>query len=369
MSPLDAFSPDYATARDRFRAMVAERGWEQITHSIDAPGFNPGELTIDVACFGVSEATRVLVLSSGLHGGEGFFGSAVQLAWLASLPSGWQPPPGTGVVLLHALNPYGFAMIRRANEENVDLNRNFLLPEQFPVLAGKTRPLFAPLDSWLNPTRAPGRINWFFVQFPWMAMRFGLPYLREVMPAGQYAFPKGIFYGGTQHCQSTRVVMEQMPSWIGPAQRVIHLDYHTGLGRFGQYNLLSSDPVGSPRMLQAVTLFSGEPVRFDHQLEGGYHNHGDMGEWLSNRFADRQYLYLCAEFGTFNSTRVIGMLRRENQAHHWLDKRHPRYAEIKSRVIDTFAPFSPKWRCSVVHQSVRLNQLAVTRCAEQCILF
>jgi len=364
MSPLDAFSPDYATARDRFRAMVAERGWEQITHSIDAPGFNPGELTIDVACFGVSEATRVLVLSSGLHGGEGFFGSAVQLAWLASLPPGWQPPPGTGVVLLHALNPYGFAMIRRANEENVDLNRNFLLPDQFPVLAGKTRPLFAPLDSWLNPTRAPGRINWFFVQFPWMALRYGLKYLREVMPAGQYSFPKGIFYGGTGQCQTTRFVIERLPLLIGSADRVIHLDYHTGLGRYGQFNLLSSDPVGSERMLDAVQLFGPDRVKFDNDAEDGYHNYGDIGEWLSRQHAKRQYIYLCAEFGTFDSTRVIGTLRRENMAHHFLDRSHPRYAAIKHRAIDTFAPFDPVWRAKVIQQSVELNQQALTLCAE-----
>ena len=27
---------------------------------------------------------------------------------------------------MHALNPYGFAVVRRVNESNVDLNRNFL---------------------------------------------------------------------------------------------------------------------------------------------------------------------------------------------------------------------------------------------------
>jgi hypothetical protein len=29
-------------------------------------------------------------------------------------------------VLVHALNPFGFAMLRRWNEEGVDLNRNAL---------------------------------------------------------------------------------------------------------------------------------------------------------------------------------------------------------------------------------------------------
>ncbi|MCP4200482.1 MAG: DUF2817 domain-containing protein, partial [bacterium] len=30
------------------------------------------------------------------------------------------------VVIVHALNPYGFAHLRRADEDNVDLNRNFV---------------------------------------------------------------------------------------------------------------------------------------------------------------------------------------------------------------------------------------------------
>ncbi len=74
--------------------------------------------------------TSALVVSSGVHGVEGFFGSAVQLAFLEKLPPDWRPPEGAAVVLIHALNPFGFAWQRRFNEENVDLNRNFLLAEQ-----------------------------------------------------------------------------------------------------------------------------------------------------------------------------------------------------------------------------------------------
>ncbi len=33
-------------------------------------------------------------------------------------------PDDLAVVLIHAINPYGFAWIRRVNEDNVDLNRN-----------------------------------------------------------------------------------------------------------------------------------------------------------------------------------------------------------------------------------------------------
>jgi len=33
---------------------------------------------------------------------------------------------GQAAVLVHAINPYGFAWTRRVNEDNVDLNRNFV---------------------------------------------------------------------------------------------------------------------------------------------------------------------------------------------------------------------------------------------------
>ena len=57
-------------------------------------------------------------------------------------------------VLLHALNPYGFAWLRRVNEHNVDLNRNFLLPGE----AYRGSPAgYAALDPLLNPKSPPAR--------------------------------------------------------------------------------------------------------------------------------------------------------------------------------------------------------------------
>ncbi len=61
----------------------------------------------------------------GLHGVEGFFGSAVQLACLEHWLSA--EAPSVKYVFLHGLNPYGFAWRRRFDENNVDPNRNFLL--------------------------------------------------------------------------------------------------------------------------------------------------------------------------------------------------------------------------------------------------
>ncbi len=359
MSFLDAFSRSYTEARGRFRSAIAERGWFHEAHALQATGFADGDLTIDVARIGAGDADRLLILSSGLHGTEAPFGSAVQLAWIDSLPRSWEPPAGTAVLLLHALNPYGFAAIRRANEENVDLNRNFLELDQFALLKDLTAKTFGPLDAFLHPAKPPGAINWFPILFPWMGLRFGRKILQQILPAGQYAFPKGIFYGGEKPCQSTRVIMDQMPRWVGPARSILHLDFHTGLGPFGTYKLLASDPPSSDRVRRAESIFGKRRVESDHETPGGYHNHGDMGEWLGRRFADRGYLYLCAEFGTYGSTRVIGMLRRENQAHHWRQPESKCYQSIKKRCLDTFTPESLVWRQSVLSQAMELISMAV----------
>ncbi|MBL6829928.1 MAG: DUF2817 domain-containing protein [Pirellulales bacterium] len=103
----------------RFRKAAQRIGWRLEAYPIAAVGPGGDELTIDVASSATEDADNVLVISSGLHGVEGFFGSAVQtmvLEWWASSAS-----PPVRCVFLHALNPYGFAWIRRPNENNEDL--------------------------------------------------------------------------------------------------------------------------------------------------------------------------------------------------------------------------------------------------------
>jgi predicted deacylase len=127
-SYLAAFSPDYITARERFRAASSSFGYQHTAYPIDQISPTGEALTIDVSISNSPSPSSVVVISSGLHGVEGFLGSAIQLAFLekhriitSSLSSDIK------VVLIHALNPYGFAWRRRWNEDNIDLNRNFLL--------------------------------------------------------------------------------------------------------------------------------------------------------------------------------------------------------------------------------------------------
>lgn len=144
----DLFSPDYATARDRFRATAHGAGVRLDSLPLAATGPADEALTIDVAWLGAGDARRILLHTSGLHGVEAFAGSAIQEALLACPPP---LPAGCALILVHILNPWGMAWLRRTDENNVDLNRNFL--RQGERWSGVPE-AYRKIDRTLNP-RSP----------------------------------------------------------------------------------------------------------------------------------------------------------------------------------------------------------------------
>jgi hypothetical protein len=86
----------------------------------------------------------VLWINSATHGVEGFCGSGVQIGMMAR---GWHRrlPDNVALLLTHAINPHGFAWVRRVTEDNVDLNRKFTPPGvAAPVNAG-----YAEIHRWV----------------------------------------------------------------------------------------------------------------------------------------------------------------------------------------------------------------------------
>ena len=124
MIEMNLFSESYAQARGRFLEACGYPGAAVEGHQNLNSDPAQRDLWTDVALLGPPNADEVLVLCSGTHGVEGFCGSAIQTGLLqGGLSSRLERQRA---VLIHALNPYGFANLRRANEDNVDLNRNFV---------------------------------------------------------------------------------------------------------------------------------------------------------------------------------------------------------------------------------------------------
>lgn len=355
------FSADYFAARTAFRAAVERSGGSWQAVPIAARGPNDEDLTIDVASLGEPQAERLVIVSSGLHGVEGFFGSAAQTAWLAE-GSQTTPPAGTRLLFLHALNPFGFAWRRRWNEHNVDLNRNFLLPGE--PFAGSP-PLYARLDSLLNPRSPPSRWEPFLLKAAAAMLRYGASRLAQSLPVGQYDYPQGLFFGGSELEETNRILAEYMAGWLGIAREVLHIDLHTALGKFGTYQLLLDAPPNSPRVRSLARQFDAENVSANRLAEGAgksgviYASRGTWEKWCLATFADRTYNFATAEFGTYSGPRVIAALRAENRAYHFTGKNDAAYEWTRAAVVEAFAPRSLAWREQVVKQGIEIIDRAV----------
>jgi hypothetical protein len=352
--PAAHFPPDYATARARFRAAAARLGWEQHAHPIDGTGPNGEDLTIDAAVSPHPTADRVLVVSGGLHGAEGPFGSAVQLA-VMDLFATEPPPAGVRCVFLHALNPWGYAWGRRVDADNVDPNRNFLLDgEEYRGSADGYR----HFDALLNPQSPPGRFD-LFVPRAWLSvLRHGSPALRQALAGGQYDYPKGIFFGGHGPTATHRAMRERFRGWVGPAADVIHLDFHTGLGPWAQFKLLLDAPVSDRQLARLDRWFGPGTHEEDDPTKTSYRPRGGFGPWCVAQKVAPDYLYMVAEFGTFGNIPMLAGLRAENRAVHWGTPGERWTERAKARLRDLFVPASPEWRGWVLPQGVELVRVA-----------
>jgi hypothetical protein len=225
---IGCFSDTYAEARDKFLTAARGAGAELTRHALNQRGPDNGELSADVAFVGPPDASAVLVTISGTHGVEGFFGSATQVEWLVRGESSGLK--GLAALHIHAINPYGFAWLRRTNEDNVDINRNWIdFSTKLP-----TNTLYDELAEDLCPpdwsaqtqARTGARLQ------AWMGLH-GFPTFQKAVSQGQWVHPRGVFYGGTGMSWSRQTLVDILTSNLRGASRVCVLDFHTGLGPYG----------------------------------------------------------------------------------------------------------------------------------------
>ncbi|MEO8482236.1 MAG: DUF2817 domain-containing protein [Acidobacteriota bacterium] len=350
-SLLRLFSVDYATARERFRQAAALAGWSLVSHETGetAPGGTP--LTVDVAESEPAGADRpTLILSSGLHGVEGHFGSAVQLAALGKLVTDRTWGRNLRCVFVHALNPYGFAWSRRCDARNVDLNRAFRwsgMAESPPDDA------YRRIDGLLNPRRPPSA-DLFGPRLVAAALRFGPATLKRTIASGQRSHPKGLFYAGAEPPPLQGLLARELPQWIGRASTVVHLDLHTGLGQSGDATLIVDYPMTDELRAWWRRTFGHTMISEPLLDPKAYTASGGLGQWCVSRELAPRYLFAFAEFGTFGGARVLAALRAENQAHHWADASDPVVARSKARLREAFCPADPSWRLRAVQRAMEL---------------
>lgn len=348
MNIAESFSANYSEARTKFCEIAASSGGA--LERFDNPNTGPDgdALSTDVAWFGARTADNVLVLISGTHGVEGFCGSGAQIDWLRRGGAA-QLPAGVAALLVHAINPYGFAWLRRVTEENVDLNRNWVdFSKALPTNAGYDQLASAIVpDDWSESGEAQSTLA--LVAY---GATHGAMALQQALSGGQYAHPKGIFFGGTAPTWARRTQEAIYSEYLGQAGRVGLIDFHTGLGPWGHAEIIMADGPGSDAYRRGRDRY-GSGVT---SLQDGTSVSAALdGEGLS---ASRRLLPhaevtgVALEYGTLPGPVVLQGLRADAWLHSHGDPASQQGTGIKAQIRDAFYADTEAWKGMVVGQSL-----------------
>ncbi len=351
------FSVNYQQARQKFITAARVADAEVASFENSCSGVGGAGLFTDVACLGSVGAENVLLVISGTHGVEGFAGSGIQVGLLSenlaeALGS------NTRLVMVHALNPYGFAFLRRANEDNIDLNRNFINHDK-PYPANRE---YERLSRVIAPRSisAPANIR-AALRFLWFRLTRGSEKLQQAVTQGQYTDPDGLFFGGRFATWSNRTLHEIIARYLGGAKRAVVIDLHTGLGQYGQGEIVMSDPEQDPAYQRAIAWWGAERVKTTVSGESvSSHLSGTVKSAFSRILAGAEVTAVGLEFGTSPPPEVFKALREENWLFQHAGENHPHAAGIKQQLLKTFYPDDDAWKQGAWEQGALVVRQVLT---------
>jgi hypothetical protein len=347
MNAVSHFAQTYGEARDKFLAAARARGARVFrdVHPSER-GAQGEELSIDVAQLGEENAPGLLLLTSGTHGVEGFCGSGCQVGLLHDTDFlNAVERSGVSVLMLHALNPYGFSHLRRANEDNADLNRNFVdFAGPLPVNAG-----YAEIHALLLPAAwPPSQDN--EAKLRARIAKDGLPAFQAAVTGGQYVFADGLFYGGHRPAWSNaclRAVLRRQTA----RTRLGWIDLHTGLGPRGHGEKIWAGP-GDPGAIARARAWWG--AELTSAFEGSASAAPVTGLISNAGYGEcprAEVTPMVLEYGTYSLEHTLQTLRAE----HWLHQ-HPeapptQQATIRRALRDAFYIDADDWKTMVFEQA------------------
>ena len=338
--PESYFPADYRQGRRNFIAACEKVRADSIARvHPTAKGPDSRPLFIDSVALGPRGAKKALLLIAGTHGVEGYFGSGVQNGLLRE---GLTPPSGCRIVLVHALNPYGFAWDRRVNEDNVDLNRNFVDHAKPP-----DNPGYAELaDAIAYEDADPGALAKADARLDAYASQHGAAKLQEAISRGQYRFPKGLHYGGGAESWSHKMLRSILTEDLSGVERLVVIDCHTGLGERGAGEMIVEDPPTSPAYQRARAMWGGKVASSETGESVSAILTGTLDQALAGWLPKVELTFAALEVGTTPFASIFNALRRDNWLHYFaMDQELA--PEIQRQCRDAFYPDRDDWKRAV----------------------
>ncbi|MFS2224205.1 DUF2817 domain-containing protein [Pantoea sp. B65] len=341
--------PDFNAQRARFLAAVARLAGEVICYPHPLPGPHGEALATDVAIIGRPEARNLMVVVSGTHGVEGYYGSDSQIAWLDSLTAGAMPDD-MALVMVHLINPWGSAHLRRVNEDNADLNRNFIdfsqpLPHNtaYPAL----HDIYLCRDSnGQQRQQADARMQAQCAQIGWVGVK-------RIVEAGQYQFADGIFFGGTAASWSHLTLKQIIQRHLCHAQQIISFDLHTGAGAYGHPMLMAIAERSYPALDNARQLFGPwltvliTGKNRDSETGVTATATGYLSQFMLDNLPDVRLMQLVIECGTYDGETMHSLVRDDHWLHLYGDPASAEGEAIKLALYEGFYPADSDWQALV----------------------
>ena len=360
MDPGQSFPRSYDAARAAFHDAAAARGGQCLSHAHPRPGPAGQSLTTDVVRLGRQRATCVLFLVSGIHGVEGYCGSACLTAWLNSAEP-QSVPADVAVVLVNFINPHGTAWLRRVNEDNVDLNRNFVdhgkgyranreyeaLHEALLLTSLDAEAIAAADDRVADYRREQGDAAYF--------RAFG----------GQHTHPQGILFGGSEPAWSNRLIRELWLQHAANAGHAALIDFHSGMGPYGYGMPIAPYRPGAAAFERAHDWYGDALVSMyaldqpDADTDSDSLIGGAMIEAFDAHLPDTATTAIALEFGTYPFDDCIPAMRADAWLHGCGISDSPLGMQIGQDWLEKFLPDDDDWPEMVCWRSRQVIRQAV----------
>lgn len=348
MNASSHFAQSYAEAREKFLAAAAARGARMFRHVHPSErGANGEQLSIDLAEIGDERAQDVLLLSSATHGVEGFCGSGCQVGLLRDdefIAAAQRS--GVAVLMLHALNPYGFSHLRRANEDNADLNRNFVdfaLPLPGAPAYAEIHDLLLP-SAWPPPADSEARMH------AWIKTH-GEKAFQAAVSGGQYSHPDGLFFGGRHPTWSNACLRAVLRSRAAPRRRLAWIDFHTGLGPSGHGEKIYSGRDDAASVARTKAWWGDDVTSFFDGTSSSAHVTGIITDAAHQECPNTEMTAMALEYGTLSLEQTLQALRAEAWLHNHPDAPGALASGIKRAMRDAFYIDADDWKQTVYDQA------------------
>ena len=351
--PSDVLFPDsFRAGVNLWQARVSQLQGSVVQKNYSYPiGDEDGEeLITQSVVIGDPNATNFVVIISATHGVEGFAGTAVQCDLLHLLNTGHITPcSDTAILLINALNPWGFHFLHRHDHLGVDVNRNFIdFGKPLPDNSG-----YSQLQSLLAITDPADREQ-ALTKFKY---QIGQRNYEIAASGGQYVDNCGPFYGGNAESHSRRVIESLIERYQLASKRLAVIDIHTGLGPYGYGEVICDHPGNSAGSDVAQQWYGPSCTSAEAGTSSSVPKSGLL-DYAWHEIMDTKSCFITLEFGTLGTESLFRVL----QADRYSPDQPTAFGN--SEMCNHFNPQDNYWREAVLFRGrqVILQALAgVTR--------